>query len=95
MIDSVPGPTRRVLEGGSLLHRYHGSLEQDYGQITKSNGDFTIRNYVSAATVISDGDDEEPRIREEDTIFIQLSASLGETVFSGNKEEFLTRDAYK
>ena len=35
MIDCVLETTHRVLDGGSLLHAYHGSTEQDYVNIAK------------------------------------------------------------
>ena len=78
MIDCVHEPTGRVLELKEVhsFSEYHDSLEQDHGKIAKSYADFTIRHYGSSSTVIFDGYEEESRIREEDTIFIQLSASL-------------------
>ena len=78
MTDCVPEPTYgRVLELKEVhsFTEYHDSLEQYYGKIAKSYAEFTIR-YYGSATVVFDGHEEESRIREEDTIFIQLSASL-------------------
>ena len=78
MIDCVPGPTSRILELKEVhsFSEYHDSLEQDHGKIAKSYADFTIRHYGSSSAVVFDGYEEKSRIREEDTIFIQLSASL-------------------
>ena len=78
MIDCVPEPTGHVLELKEIhsFSEYHDSLEQDHGKIAKSYADFTIRHYGSSSTVVFDGYEEESRIREEDTVFIQLSASL-------------------
>ena len=82
MIDGVPEPTGRVLELKEVhsFSEYHDSLEQDHGNIAKSYAKsyahFTIRHYGSSSTVVLDGYEEESRIREDDTIFIQLSASL-------------------
>ena len=77
MIDCVTEPTGRVLELKEVhsFSKYHDSLEQDHGKIAKSYADFTIRHYGSSSRVVFDGYEEESR-REEDTIFIQLSASL-------------------
>ena len=60
---------------------YHDSLEQDHGKIAKSYTDFTIRHYGSSSTIVFDGYEEESRIREEDTMFIQLSASLMRQIY--------------
>ena len=78
MIDRVPDPTGRVLELKEVhsFSEYHDSLEQDHGKIAKSYVNFAIRHDGSSSTVVFDGYEEESRIREEDTIFIQLSASL-------------------
>ncbi len=65
---------------------YHGSVEQEHVKIAKSFADFTIRHYGSATTVVFDGYEEESCIREEDTIFIQLSASLPRQVSQARRE---------
>ena len=83
MIDGVPEPTGRVLELKEVhsFSEYHDSLEQDHGNIAKSYADFTIRHYGSSSRVVLDGYEEESRIREDDTIFIQLSASLMRQIY--------------
>ena len=83
IIDCVPEPTGRALELKDVhsFTEYHESLKQDYGKIAKSYADFTIRHYGSTTTVVSDSYEEELRIREEDTIFIQLSASLQRQIY--------------
>ena len=60
---------------------YHGSTEQDFGKMEKSYADFTIRHYGSANRLpLMAAREIHPlkttRIREEDTMFIRLSASL-------------------
>ena len=83
MIDYVPEPTGRVLELKEVhsFTEYHDSLEQDHGKIAKSYADFTICHYGSSTTFVFDGYEEESCIREEDTIFIQLSASLMRQIY--------------
>ena len=83
MIDCVPEPTGSVLELKEVhsFSEYHDSLEQDHGEIAKSYADFTIHHYGSSRTVVFDGYEEESRIREEDTIFIQLLASLTRQIY--------------
>ena len=77
MVDCVPGPTGGVLELKEVhsFTEYHDSLEQNRGKTAKLYADFTIRHYGSSTTVVFDGYGEESRMREEDTIFTQLSAS--------------------
>ncbi len=69
---------------------YHDSLEQDYGKIAKSYADFAIRHYGSATTVVFDGYEEESRVREEDTVFIQLSASLLRPIYHAKSQDMRT-----
>ena len=85
MTDCAPEPKGRVLElkEAHSFSEYHDSLEQYHGKIAKSYADFTIRHYGSSSrpTVDFDGYEEQSRIREEDTIFIQLSASLMKQIY--------------
>ena len=83
MIDCVPEPTGHVheLKEVHLFSEYHDSMEQHHGKIAESYAEFTIRHYGSSSSVVFDSYDEESRIREEDTIFIQLSASLMKHIY--------------
>ena len=96
MIHSVPEPTRCILGGGSLLHR----IPWQPGTTIWQNCEIACRFHhpplwFSNYGVVFDGYEEESRIREEDTIFIQLFGFTADTDFSGKQEEFLSRDAYK
>ena len=88
MIYCVPEPTGRVLELKKVhsFSEYHDSLEQDHGKIAKSYADFTIRHYGSSSSVVFDGYEEESRIREVDTIFIQLLASLMRQIYHARRK---------
>ena len=83
MIDCVPEPMGRFLELKEVhsFSEYHDSLEQDHGEIAKSYADFSIRHYGSSNTVVFYGYEEESRIKEEDTIFTQLSDSLMRQIY--------------
>ena len=81
MLDCVPVSTRHVLDVGSLIHRVPWQLGTRYGEIAKSYADFAVRHYGPATTVVFDGYEEGPSIkdnthREEDAICTHLSASL-------------------
>ena len=84
----------RVLESKEVhsFSEYHDSLEQDHSKIAKSYADFAIRHYGSSSAAVVDGYEEESRIREEGTIFIQLSTSLMTTYLSCKMEGFLSRE---
>ena len=64
MLDCVPGSTRHDLDGGSLLHRVPWQLGTRYGEIAKSYADFAIRHYGPATTVVFDGYEEWPSIKD-------------------------------
>ena len=65
MLDCVPGSTRHVLDGGSLLHRVPWQLGTRYDEIAKSYADFAIRHYNGpATTVVFDGYEEWPSIKD-------------------------------
>ena len=78
---------------------YHSSLEQDYGKTGKSYANFNIRHYGSANTVVFDGYDEESPIKDDTQIrghnIHTVVSFTAEADYSGKKEEFLSRDAYK
>lgn len=100
ILDSVPETERYVLDGGSLLHRLPWENGESYGKIAQSYADFVIRHYGSSTTVVFDGYDGGPTIkdnthqrrRHNNHPVVSFTA---ETNFSGKKEEFLSRDINK
>ena len=100
ILDSVPETECHVLDGGSLLHRIPWQRGKSYGEIAQSYADFTIRHYGSATTVVFDGYEEGPSIKDNThqrrghNIHPVVSFTA-ETEFSGKKEEFLSRDINK
>ena len=64
MLDCVPESTRHILDGGSLLHRVPWQLGTRYGEIAKHYADFTIRHYGPDTTVVFDGCEEGPSIKD-------------------------------
>ena len=92
IIDSVLESTRRVLEGGSLLHRIPWQPGTRLCQnIAKSYANFTIRHYGSATTVVFEGCEEESPIKDDahqrrgHNIHAVVSFTA-ETCFSGKEE---------
>ncbi|KAL2082773.1 hypothetical protein ACEWY4_022591 [Coilia grayii] len=100
ILDSIPKPEYHIVDGGSLLHRMPWRLGESYGGIAHSYADFTIRHYGSASTIVFDGYEEGPSIkdmthlRRGQNIYPVVSFTV-ETEFSGKKEEFLSRNANK
>lgn len=94
-----PETEHYVLDGGSLLQRLPWNRRETYGSIAKSYADFTIRRY-SKATVVFDGYLDGPAIK--DNTHQRRGKNLHpvvsfnqDTIFSGNKEDFLSRDCNK
>jgi len=84
----------------SLLHRIPWKHGESYGDIAQSYADFTIRHYGSATTVVFDGYDEGPSIKDNTherrgQNVHPIVSFTAETEFSGKKEEFLSRDVNK
>ena len=100
VLDCLPKTDRYVLDGGSLLHRIPWTRGDSYGKIAQIYADFTIQQYGSATTVVFDGYEEVPSIKDNThqrrghNIHPVVSFNA-ETVFSGKKEEFLSRDVNK
>ena len=100
MLDCVPESTRHVLDGGSLLHRVPWQLGARYGEIAQSYPDFAIRHYGPATTVVFDGYEEGPSIKDNThqrrwrNMYLVVSFTA-ETELPGKKEEFLSRDTNK
>ena len=93
MLDCVPESTRHVLDGGLLLHRVPWQLGTRYGEIATFYADFAIRHYGPATTVVFDGYEEGPSIK--DTTHQRRGRNMhpvvsftAETELSGKKEEF-------
>ena len=98
--DSVPETEYHVLDGGSLLHRIPWKNGESYGDIAQSYADFTIRHYGSATTVVFDGYDEGPSIKDNTherrgQNIHPIVGFTAATEFTGKKEEFLSRDVNK
>ena len=79
---------------------YHDSSEQEKGEIAKYYADFAIRHYGPATTVVFDGNDEGPSIKDNTPprrgrIMHPVVSFTSETELSGKKEEFLSRDINK
>ena len=78
-----------------LVHsstEYHGSSEQDNGEIAKSYADFAIRHYGPATTVVFDGYEEGPSIKDNThqrrgCNMHPVVSFTTETEFSGKSEE--------
>ena len=100
MLDGVPESTPHVLDGGSLLHSVPWQLGTRYGERAKSYADLAIRHYYPATTVVFDGYEEGPSIKENThqrrgrNMYTVVSFTA-DAELSGNKEEFLSRDANK
>ena len=72
---------------------YHGSSEQDYGEIATFYADFAIRHYGPATTVVFDGYEEGPSIKDNThqrrgRNMHPVVSFTAETELSGKKEEF-------
>lgn len=88
-----------VLDGGSLLQRLPWNRGETYGSIANSYADFTTRHY-SKATVVFDGyldcsaikDNTHQRRGKNIHPVVSFNQS---TIFSGKKEDFLSRDFNK
>ena len=94
-----PETEHYVLDGGSLLQRLPWNRGETYGSIAKSYADFTIRHY-SKATVVFDGYLDGPAIKDNTHQRrgknVQPVVSFNQdTIFSGKKEDFLSRDCNK
>ena len=100
MLDCVPGSTRHVLGGSSLLHIVPCQLGTRYGERAKSYADFTIRHYSPATTFVFDGYEEGPSIKynthqRRGRTMHPVVRFAAETELSYKKEEFLSRDTSK
>ena len=83
-----------------MLHRIPWKKGESYGDIAQSYADFTIRHYGSATTVVFDGYDEGPSIKDNTherrgQNIHPIVGFTAETEFTGKKEEFLSRDVNK
>ncbi|KAK4298605.1 hypothetical protein Pmani_008001 [Petrolisthes manimaculis] len=100
ILQSVPETECHVLDGGSLLHQVPWKRGQNDGEIAQSYADFTVRHYGSATTVVFDGYEEGPSIKDNthqrrghnSHPIVHFTA---DTEFSGKKEKFLSRDFNK
>ncbi|KAK4304743.1 hypothetical protein Pmani_023319 [Petrolisthes manimaculis] len=100
ILQSVLETECHVLDGGSLLHQVPWKHGQNYGVIAQSYADFTVRHYGSATTVVFDGYEEGPSIKDNthqrrghnSHPIVHFTA---DTEFSGKKEEFLSKDVNK
>ncbi len=100
ILQSVPETESHVLDGGSLLHRIPWKRGQSYGEIAQSYADFTLRHYGSATTVVFDGYEEGPSIKDNTHQRRGHNSHpivhfIADTEFSGKKDEFMSRDANK
>ena len=100
MLECVPRSTLHVLDGGSLLHRVPWQLGTRYGEIAKYYADFAIRHYGPATTVVFDGNEEGPSIKNNThqrrgRNMHPVVRFTAETEFSGKKEVFVSRDTNK
>src|SRR6218665_610878 len=100
IVDFVPETERHVLDVGSLLHRIPWKKGESYGTIAQSYADFTVRQYGAGTTVVFDGYEQGPSIK--DNTHLRRGQSMypvitftAETEFSGKKEEFLSRSTNK
>lgn len=100
IMDSVPTTESYVLDGGSLIHRLTWRNGDTYGAIAQLYADFTVRHYGSTATIVFDGYEEGPSIKDNTHLRrghgIQPVVNfITDTQFSGKKENFLSRDSNK
>lgn len=100
IMDSVPTTESYVLDGGSLIHRLTWRNGETYSAIVQLYADFTVRHYGSTATIVFDGYEEGPSIKDNTHLRrgrgIQPVVNFTtDTQFSGKKENFLSRDSNK
>ena len=100
ILQSVPEKESHVLDGDSLLHRIPWKRGQSYGEIAQSYADFTLRHYGSATTVVFDGYEKGPSIKDNThqrrgNNSHPILHFTADTEFSGKKDEFMSRDANK
>jgi len=97
--NEVPQTEKYVLDGGSLMHRVQWTKGSTYGAIADCYVDFTLRNY-GMATVVFDGYRDQPSVkdcthqRRQQKNHPKVSFTPA-TVFTGNKEEFLSQGCNK
>ena len=96
---SLPEAKRRVLEGGSLIHRIQWQPGTRLCQNSEIVTDFTTRHYGSATTGVFEGCEEESPIKYDTHQrrghnIHRVVSFTAERDLSGKKEEFLSRDAY-
>ena len=100
ILDFVPETERHVLDGGSLLNRIPWKKGENYGAIAESYADFTVRQYGAGTTVVFDGYEPGPSIKDNTHLrrghsIYPIVSFIAETEFSAKKEEFLSRAVNK
>src|SRR6218665_1511481 len=96
ILDFVPDTERHVLDGGSLLHRIPWKKGESYGTIAQSYADFTVRQYGAGTTVVFDGYEQGPSIKDNTHLrrgqsrptCILLLASLLKQSYQARKRNF-------
>src|SRR6218665_2890499 len=95
ILDLVPETEKYVLDGGSLLHRILWRKRESYCVIAQSYADFTVRQYAIGTTVVFDGYEQGPSIKDNTQLrrgqnMYPVISFTAYTEFSGKKDEFLS-----
>src|SRR6218665_2835668 len=93
----VPETQKYVLDGGSLLHRILWRKGESYVviHVAQSYPDFTVRQYGVGTTVVFDGYEQGPSIKDNTQLtrgqnMYPVISFTADTEFSGKKDEFLS-----
>ena len=100
ILDTVPSTELHVLDGGSLLHRLPWKSGDSYGTIVKSYADFNVQQYGSSTTIVFDGYDVGPSIKDNTHLRREhdihpIVSFTADTQYTGKKDDFLSRGSNK